>query len=134
MDHLRRVVRRAAGGQRVGRDQPGEPDAPEVHLARLRLGRELLVVPTVVPAEVLAVELVRPVHRGREVVVVLLHPAGRGLHLERRQPVGGDARRVEEDDRPAVALALLLGEFEHVQGTLDVDLVGQRRAELAAGG
>jgi len=96
-----------------------------------RLGGELLVVLAVVAAEVFAVELVRPVHRGRKVEVVLLHLSRRGLGVEARQAIRGDAGRVEEHDRPAVALALALGELEQVQCPFDVHLVGQRRAELA---
>ena len=64
VDHLRRVVARAAARLREGGDQPGEADRPEVDPARLARG-QLPVVTREVAPEVLAVELVAAVHRGR---------------------------------------------------------------------
>src|SRR5207249_4113116 len=58
--------------------------------------------------------------------------AGAGLGFEAGQPICGNRRRVEKRHRPAVRLALFLGEFQQVDGAFDVDLVGRRRREFAA--
>jgi hypothetical protein len=134
VDHLGGEVRGPARRDGEGRDEAGEADRAEVDLPGERLGRELLVVAGVVAAELLAVELVAAVHRRRIGEVVLLHPSGLRFHAEARHAVGRDRRRIHEDDRPPVRLALPLGELEHRHGPLDVHLVRRDRGELAPRG
>ena len=59
---------------------------------------------------------------------------GARLGLEVGQAVGRDRRRVDEHDRPAVRLALLLRELQQVQRALDVDLMRRHRRELGPRG
>ena len=134
VDHLGRVVGRAAGRHGDRGDQAREAHAPEVHAARELLGRELLVVPGVVVAELLAVELVAAVHRGGVRELVFLHLAGAPPRLQVRQAVGRDRARVDEHHRPAVRLALALRELQQVQGALDVHVVGGGGRELGPRG
>jgi hypothetical protein len=130
VNHLGREVARAPRGQRIRRNQPGKPDAPEIDAADRRFRRELLVVAGVVVAEVLAVQLVAAVHRGGLREVVLVHPPDACACLEVGQAVRGDAGRVDKHHRPAVRLAFALGELEQRQRAFHVHLVGRHRREL----
>ena len=130
MGHLGGVIRRSPARHGDRRNQSRKPDAAEVDFSRECLRRQLLVVTRVIPAEVLAVELVGTVHRRRKVEVVFGNFPGRDLRRRRGDAVSRDTAREEEQHRPAVRLPLPLGEFQQVQRPLDVHLVGQRRREL----
>jgi hypothetical protein len=91
-------------------------------------------MPRVVPAEVLGVELVAAVHRGRLVEVVLLHFSGARLRREVGKAVRGDRRRIKERDGSPVRLALVLRKLEEVERPLHVHLMRRHRGELAARG
>ena len=82
VNHLGRVVRRAARRHRHRRDQARKPDGAKVNAAADGIRRQLLVVMRVVVAELLAIQLVAPVHRRRMRELILANPAGRALGVE----------------------------------------------------
>ena len=64
---------------------------------------------------------------------VFADATGAFLGGEVGQPVGGDRRRIHEDDRAAVRFGFALRELEQVQRALDVDLMRRDGGELGAG-
>ena len=132
MDHLGRVVAGAAARGRERRDQAGEPDRPEVDRPRRLVGRELAIVPGIVAAEVLGVELAAAVHRDRLHPRLLDDPARLPLGVEVREAVDGDRAGKEELHAPAVPAGLLGGQPQEPERSLDVDLVGRLGHELRA--
>ncbi len=131
MNHLGRVVGRSAGWNGHRRDQSRKSHAAEVDAWRLRF-EQLLVVPCVVPPEVLAIQLVAAVHRNRLVPVVLANCPGFTPCHEVRQAIGGDGGWVDEDDRAAVRFGLSSCEFEQVQRPFDVYMMRGHRREFRA--
>ena len=130
MDHLGRVIGCPARRQGQRGYQPGKPHAAEVDAPRRGVGRELFVVPRVIPPELLAIQLVTSVHRHRLHVVVFAHAARTRFRLEIRNAVCGDRRGVHEHDRAAVGFALLLRELQQIQRAFDVHVVRGDRREL----
>src|SRR6187399_934892 len=88
----------------------------------------------VVPPKLFAVLLRASVHGRRVDVPVLANAAGAGLGFAVRQAIGRDRRRIEETDRTAVRLALLLRELEQVERAFDVDMMRRNRCELGSRG
>jgi hypothetical protein len=130
VDHLRRVVAGAAGGDRHGADQPRVPDGPEIHDVIGLVPGELAVVMGVVPAEVLAVELVAAVHGGRAVEVLLGHGPGAFFRVQVAHAVGGDRAGKQELDGLAVRAGLVGSQTQQVERAAHVDLVARLRGEL----
>ena len=120
--HLRRIVRRAARRHGLSRNQPGKSHRAEIDSPARAFRCELLVVPRVVASELLAIQLVAAVHRRRKRPLVLADTARTGFGREIRQPVGGNRRRVHEDDRAPMRFGLALRELEEVERAFDVDL------------
>ena len=85
----------------------------------------------VIPAEMLAIQLVAAVHRDRLIPRALIDGVERVL-APGRHAVCRDRARIEKRDDPAVAAALRLRELEQAERPVHVDLMGRDRRELAA--
>ncbi len=132
VDHLGAEVARAARGYGLRRDEPGETQRAKVQARGAGERPELARVEGEVTAEVLAIELVAPVHRDGHVPLLLAHAAHRVLLLERGQPVHGYGAREENAHGPAEARRLVLRHAQDVERSFDVHLVRQLGIALAA--
>src|SRR5262249_19808845 len=101
VDHFRRIVARAPTWRREGGDQAWESDGAKVDAAPLADGK-LAIVTREIAAEVLAIQLVAPVHGDRLEILVLDDTTRLLLRLEIRQPVHGDRAGKEKPYRAAV--------------------------------
>ncbi len=132
VDHLRRIVGGSTARRRDRGNQAGESNRAEVDLAPHLVYGQLLVMARVIRAQQFTVEFVAAIHRRGRIELIFTHAARASLGIERRQPISGDRRGIQEYHRPAVRFALLLGEFEHHQRAFDIHLVCRHRGELPA--
>ena len=132
VDHLRRVVRRAARRhRRPPRSVPGSARERKSTLPARALGGELLVVARVVACRAARNTACCTRTSSSGAPTRPRAPCPRRIFVSRSgKPVGGNRRRVHEDDRPAVRLGFVLRELEQVERPFDVDLVRGDRREL----